>query len=422
MRMWHFPSRQNPRSDDAMARILFLCSSLEAGKDGVGDYTRCLAQECVAQGNSVELIALYDRKVSEVKDELDRSPMGSLSALRLPASLSWEQRMAFVQRRRNASRPDWISLQYSGYGFHSQGLAHVLSHHLKPLRQATKLHIMFHELWLGAHPTESLKERTLGRIKRRGVQQMLMALKPEVIHTSNTTYKNSLMGLGADAYVLPLFGNIPLSTHNADRWLYSRINEKGFSIDWQTRSQYWLFGLFGSIQKEWNPEPLLKALREVADTYQKQIILVSMGRMGVGEAIWDRIAESHSEYFGFLKLGEQEPEHISEVLFSLDFGIATTRYSVIEKSGTAVAMCEHGLPVIVCHKDVKNVALNMEGVFCLDSPDFREQLTQRHIHFVEEESRVGGGVGTQSRVTARVPQSRLAAVAQRFLEDLNTKA
>jgi hypothetical protein len=405
-----------------MARILFLCSSLEVGKDGVGDYTRRLAQECVAQGNSVELIALHDRRVAEVTEELEVSPVGSLATLRLPANYSWEQRMAAVERRKNVFRPDWLSLQYSGYGFHPQGLAHVLSHHLKPLRHATKLHIMFHELWLGAHPTESLKERTLGKIQRRGVHQMLLALKPEAIHTSNTTYQNSLMGIGADAHILPLFGNIPLSPHNADRWLFSLINAKGFSVDWQTRSQYWLFGLFGSIQKEWNPEPLLIALREVADDYQKQIILVSIGRMGVGEAIWDRISESHSELFGFLKLGEQEPERISGVLLSLDFGVATTRYSVIEKSGTAVAMCEHGLPVIVCHKDVPDVALSTEGIFCLDSPDFREQLTQRHIHFVEEAGNGNVRVGTQSRVKARVPRSRLAVVAQRFLNDLNTKA
>jgi hypothetical protein len=41
-------------------KILFLTGSLEPGKDGVGDYTRLLANECGERGHEVFLLGLND--------------------------------------------------------------------------------------------------------------------------------------------------------------------------------------------------------------------------------------------------------------------------------------------------------------------------------------------------------------------------
>jgi hypothetical protein len=46
-------------------KILFVCSCLEPGLDGVGDYTRRLAVELVALGHSCTLLALADGLVQE---------------------------------------------------------------------------------------------------------------------------------------------------------------------------------------------------------------------------------------------------------------------------------------------------------------------------------------------------------------------
>ena len=45
--------------------ILFLTGCLQPGKDGVGDYTRLLARECIRQGQACCLIALDDPYVRE---------------------------------------------------------------------------------------------------------------------------------------------------------------------------------------------------------------------------------------------------------------------------------------------------------------------------------------------------------------------
>ncbi len=45
-------------------------------------------------------------------------------------------------------------------------------------------------------------------------------------------------------------------------------------------------------------------------------------------------------------MGEQSPEIISEVLSKATFGISTTPAFLIEKSGSAAAMKEHGLNIL----------------------------------------------------------------------------
>ena len=42
-------------------KIVFLCGSLEPGRDGVGDYTRMLAAEIIRKGHNAAIVALADK-------------------------------------------------------------------------------------------------------------------------------------------------------------------------------------------------------------------------------------------------------------------------------------------------------------------------------------------------------------------------
>src|ERR1043166_8574031 len=96
-----------------LMRIAFLCSSADPGRDGVGDYTRMLASECVRKGHECCIVALHERHVaapleesmpvsaslnedlsaeSELSTPNSRTSTLSVSAialLRLPASMTW---------------------------------------------------------------------------------------------------------------------------------------------------------------------------------------------------------------------------------------------------------------------------------------------------------------------------------------------
>ncbi len=68
--------------------ILFVVSSLEPRRDGVGDYARLLALELVRQGHRCHLLGLHDEFVAKpVHASIEGEP--SIQMLRLPTSSTW---------------------------------------------------------------------------------------------------------------------------------------------------------------------------------------------------------------------------------------------------------------------------------------------------------------------------------------------
>src|SRR5215210_3802535 len=129
-------------------KILFLCGSLEPGRDGVGDYTRRLAGELIRQGNKTFIISLNDRYVSEVFKTIQHDDATAISVLRLPSNLVTKKKMQFARKWIDNENPEWLSLQYVPFSFHTKGLPFRLSKLLRGLGKGRKWQIMFHELWL----------------------------------------------------------------------------------------------------------------------------------------------------------------------------------------------------------------------------------------------------------------------------------
>lgn len=270
---------------------------------------------------------------------------------------------------------------------------------------------MCHELWLGGRSSLPLRQRFIGRVQRTAILNMLRGLGGEaVVHTSNAHYQNRLQRGGIEnVRVLPLFGNVPVGNRVGDGWLFSRLNKEGITIDKESRVRHWVGGFFGSLQQDgWAAEPLLGCLSRTADLHRRRLVLLSGGRIGgAGSAEWDRLKSSYAGQIDFLRLGEMEPEQLSQYLNSLDFGLASTRLSVIGKSGTVTAMLEHGIPVLCGSVDlplaagtgIENDIRAQELLFRYDQPDFEDRLAM-------------GLPRMESK-------SRLGEIAARMLEDLN---
>ncbi len=392
-------------------KIAFLSGGLEPGKDGVGDYTRLLAAECVRQSQTAGILALRDRWVDtpvcgngalgEGAARNGSAEGAALAEWRLPLSLTRETRAQlaaeFVQRH----DPEWVSLQFVPYAFHPKGITHGLARRLRPLTQGRRLHVMFHELWIGAERGAPAKERLVGKLQRAYVLELLRVLGPERIHTSNDAYTGRLGQCGIRADSLPLFGNIPIASGRADAWLFPRMQQAGIPIDSANRPAYWLCGLFGGLHTVWPPEPLLTLLQNAARQANRKLVLLAIGNLGPGEALWERLAARYDSV-PFVKLGLQPAENISRYLNTLDVGIATSPYSLIGKSSSVAAMREHGLPVIVNRDDVHYPNL-------APPPGEEALLYKADAHLA---ARLASGL-------ARGPiQSRLPDVARRFLQTL----
>jgi glycosyltransferase involved in cell wall biosynthesis len=331
-------------------KILFINSSLEPGKDGVGDYTLRLASALEGRGEDVFCVSLVDRFIPEGEELADQTSLFVERHLvpmkRLSEKLSWMERMSILQNLLDEFQPDWISLQYVPYGFNRRGLPFKLAGHLGALRGNFRWHIMFHELWIGEEAEYTPIQKVIGWLQKRIVRK-LASVTQAILHTSNPTYRLRLELAGCPAEILPLFSNISIAPP-----LFSRrdlLEEAGLDPDLhQEGFGQWIFVLFGAIHPEWDAETLIGKIdhtRKQADGPPPLFIL--LGRNG-REELRHRVYEACSDKgWKLLEKGELSPVLISAYLQCADFGIATSPLSLIGKSGSVAAMLEHGLPVVV---------------------------------------------------------------------------
>jgi len=329
-------------------RITILTGGLEPNRDGVGDYSRWLAREAERQGASCRLLALADR-------HLDKTVAGDedgIETLRLPFNLPWTDRLALARTFLAASRPDFVSLQFVPYSFQRWGIAARLVRAMPGLVGRAQLHVMFHEIWIDG--AASPRKRLVSAAQRRAVLA-LAGDSAAAIHTSNPTYQHALAQHGVHAERLPLFGSIPVETADAATWLAPQL--AGAGCDALTsaggRGRWWIFALFGTIHPVWPPQPLLDELQAAAVAAGKRVAIVSAGRLGAGERIWNEMTATHAARVPMLHLGEQPASRISQLFNTVDFGIATTPFALIGKSATVAAMLDHGLPVVVNRDDCR---------------------------------------------------------------------
>ncbi|WP_146134094.1 hypothetical protein [Chlorogloea sp. CCALA 695] len=379
---------------------------MELGKDGVGDYTRLLAEACVRQGHECYLVSINERLLTQISKSKIAVDFVEMSLLRLPTNMPWKQRIAHAEKLLALFQPDWISLQFVPYGYQDKGIIIKLRQRLQPLLKERRLHIMFHELWIGQNTSAKLRERLVGTVQKFFILQLIKQLKPLVVHTSNSTYIALLKRNGVSASRLPLFGSISITNQNAERWLFSELQELGLNIKTEPRNHFWLFGFFGSLHPVWPAEPLFSCLYGAAIKNNRQVAIISIGRLGPGEELWQSLSKNYSSQFVFLRLGERSPLEISEFFNSIDFGIATSPYALIGKSATVAAMLEHKLPVIVNRDDFKLAS-------CTASFQEPQSLLYK-IDQIDDylANKLNGSI------RRKLPQSGLPDVTTQFIKDI----
>jgi hypothetical protein len=323
-------------------KIVLICSGIEPGRDGVGDYCRRLAEECAQLGVECALVALNDRLVREVKTEAESFGR----SLRIPSALPRAQRYAQAARFLSEWRPDWISLQFVAYGFDDRGLPFVDAHALPSLLRGYRAHLMLHELWVGLLPQAGIKERLVGALQRSLVLWLVRRLQPRVIHTSHGYAQAALARAGVDSSVLPLFGNIPIVPEDA-AWADAMLSGATGTDRGIDRPAAWVFGIFGSIPEHWPVGHLFGQLEALAAKADKHPLVLSIGQ--AGESAHARLERWRKQFprLEFRALGPRNRAEISQFLRAVDFGLSPYPERLLGKSGAAAAMFEHGLPVIV---------------------------------------------------------------------------
>lgn len=376
-------------------KLVFLCTSLAPGRDGVGDYVRQLAAACTQQGHVCLLVAVHDRDMAASAPILPRA-----GEVRLPSTLSWARRAEMLRSLLREFEPHWVSWQIVPFGFDPKGLLPAGAFALADAARGWRNHVLLHELWVGLARGERLRLRVLGALQRRKLLAFLVRLAPACVHTTNPSYQFALAHSGWPADLLPLFGNmpvLPIAPAEAARVLQDIL---GPALPPAPR---WLGVIFGTIHPQWRPEPTLKWLQAAGAAGGRSIGLLIVGRMGAhGTQLLKRLgAAPHG--VSLLTAGPQPAERISHLLQATDFGLATHPWALIDKSGTTATLLEHGLPVLVPRDDWTSryggLGAPTDPLLCrlqdLAPTDFSRWLTQR-----------------------RPPAARLPAIAAEFIASL----
>lgn len=342
-------------------KILFICGSLEPGKDGVGDYTRRLAAELIRQGIAARLLAVADKHLNtRTHEEIQEDHATEVHVLRLSRQASWSSRMESAKRYIMGFSPTWLSLQYVPYAFNDKGLPVRFTQGISRLSTNQQWHIMFHELWVGMDMESSIKLRLIGWMQRQLIKRMIARLHPAHVHTNTQIYKKQLERLNANPSLLPLFGNIPVAGGE------EKPSYDGISII-----------VFGSLQPGSDIEAFTAWVNNIKQSTQKKFIVHFVGKNGSELRAW--IALLTQKEIDFIVHGEQSSTYISRLFQAGQFGLNTTPWYQSEKSGSIAAMHEHGLPVVCIGRPWTPHRALSNG---LDKPQviaFHEHLTLNEI-------------------------------------------
>ncbi|MFV8336874.1 glycosyltransferase [Flavobacterium sp. RSP29] len=307
-------------------KILFLCGSAEAGKDGVGDYSRRLAGELIRQGHQAQILSLCDKQAKSFVSQTQIIEETQVLVRRIPITSSFKQRLAWTRGIIKEEAPDWISLQFVPYSFHPKGLPFWLPRFLKNLKGEHQWQIMFHELWIGIEKSSPFKNKLIGLVQKPLIRKINNSIKPEVIHTQAKVYQHYLRKINIKANYLSLFGNVSVTaTKNRN-------------------SKQLVFVVFATIHDNTPFENFIIDLKKELQGTDREIKFIFIGRNGDLLNSWTVILEKYS--IAYELLGASSENKISEVLLNGNYGISSTPHKISDKSGVVAAMREHHLPII----------------------------------------------------------------------------
>lgn len=308
-------------------KILFLLGSLEAKKNGVADYVLSLTDCLEKLGHQIAIISINDYKCIAMKME-EAKDISNLR-IRISNDLSIIKKKKIISQFVQTFQPDLVSLQFVSFAFQKKGLPFSLLSVLYGIKPFP-LHIMFHELWVDFNSTKSFKNFILGKLQKFCILFIIKQLKPIEITSSIPFYIAKLKKYKAS--LLPLFGNIkPIDYIN----LTKQKNELNVVF----------LGSFSPNISDFITQ--LNWIKNYSIEHKLNVKFNVIGNNGIyKEAAFLQIKNILDRY-ALNYIGERSAEQVSETFLNADIGISRADYKFFGKSGSTLAMLEHGLPVLL---------------------------------------------------------------------------
>ena len=272
------------------------------GKCGISDYLALLSQELEKTGHSCRI---------ETVNSNQRRSFASLS----------EKLLAY----------DLTSIQFAPYAFAESGLyGNQLTRFAKNINNC-RVQVIFHEIWIGDYKGSSVLHKLKGWRQKKEIMNFLGFAQPNEIYSTNAANLYRLQKNSVKARYLYLFGNVP----NCE--IAKKTSDDSSKLT---------FLFFGTLYDSFPLESAIERLRKIARKAERKLEVRVMGRQREQRGIQRLRNIFLREGNALEELGEVSLEQASQHLKTSDFGISTTPFDAIGKSGATAAMLEHGLPVI----------------------------------------------------------------------------
>jgi glycosyltransferase involved in cell wall biosynthesis len=276
--------------------ICFIAGDQNPGQCGITDYVELLAQELEKLGHQTERYFI-------------KKDCGEL---------------------KNLPTADLYSFQFAPYAYANNGIPRRILNLLARKLQNKKVHLNFHEIWVGAYPRANWKERGTGWLQKNLILRFIKKCKPAWITTSNAAAIDRLKRRNIPASFLYLFGNIPYSANSNET-----IKEVTLKI-----------AFFGTPYADFPYHKLGDFFSSLSKACSKKLEIILIGRQREDSGTDQLLSLCKMNNFLIKTTGELSTNLISEQLQECTLGVSTTPYDVIGKSGATAAMLEHGLPIL----------------------------------------------------------------------------
>jgi glycosyltransferase involved in cell wall biosynthesis len=312
-------------------KILFITSPAKPRKCGITDYLDLLSKELEKQGHVVLI-----QTINSPED------FGTFST--------------------DISQIDLCSIQFSPYGFSSKGISGPCLNRFAHALSGMKTHLVFHEIWIGAYPKAKIQEKVMGWIQKREILKFVKLLNPSITFGTNSAAIDRLKREGVDVQYQYLFGNIPHSP-----------------IPVCSQKKHFRVAFFGTIYESF-PHELLATRLKLITKEKIELRIIGRQRENIGLAKLRSMAQKHG--FKISMTNELPPEKISQELQNCSFGVSTTPFDVLGKSGATAAMLEHGLPIFAFDdgdtpkENLFVFELFQDQIFLIDDNSSAEKILQ----------------------------------------------
>jgi len=277
-------------------KICFITGQKESKQCGITDYVELITQEFEKLGHQIERYFI-------------NKGCGALTDL---------------------PKADLYSFQFAPYAYANNGMPKTILNFLAKELCSKRVHLNFHEIWVGAYPRANWKEKGIGWLQKMLILGFIKKCRPACITSSNAAALDRLKQAGVPAMFLYLFGNIPYSAN-------SKVTTKGQTLK---------IAFFGTPYADFPYNKLGDFFSTLSKTSGKKLKIILIGRQREDAGSDHIYAMCKKNEFFIERTGELSTDLISELLQKCSLGVSTTPYDVIGKSGATAAMFEHGLPVL----------------------------------------------------------------------------